>query len=557
MAHRLYRVLGGGLLVAMLTCCAAEPAVPATKPSLALERPEPDSGAAPSTREGTSKPSPTEAAPNSDFSMTIYSTAAPATFSPQEALEQAVLVRGQRIGPPGYGVVREVRSMSLNAGINRVEFPDVASGIDPTTVAFRSLTAPDTTTVLEQNFEFDLASADKLIDRYLGKSITLVLKQPEGASDNAPRELTGILESYDPNSYGAPSYVIRTSGGPHPVIVQRGDGVDSVLLAGADGGLVSKPTLNWKISAAQAGKHDVQVTYQTDGLTWRADYNVVLSRDDSSADLSAWVTVLNASGLTFPDAKIKLIAGDVQRVESQQPRNNVYNNGTGQQNAGADSRGFFEYHLYTLGRPTTVSNNSTKQIELFPAKANIKVDKVFLYYGLSGNERYFVAPTPVVDNQLATESNRKVDVYVRFMNSEANHLGVPLPAGRARLYKVDEADGNREFVGEDVIEHTAKNEEVLLRAGSAFDLVGERKQTDFNLNLPEKMITEKFAITLRNHKKDPVQVIVKENMYRWVNWEIVESSDKWTKPDFRTVHFKVDVPADGEKKVTYTVRYRW
>jgi len=533
MVYRLYRMVAAVLLVAGLSSCAADRS---------------GNGSGPSREPG--------------FSLTIYSTANPATFSAQDALQQALQNQTYGAGPlvtvPGYSVVREVRKMSLKAGVNRVEFPDVAAGIDPTTVAFRSLTEPATTAVLEQNFDFDLGSADKLVNKYLGKEVVLVSKRrnmPPGGTDGS-NAVTGTLLSYDTGWNGLPTYVVQTLDPTHPVVVQSGDNIAYVRLAGAGAGLISKPTLNWKIAAEKAGIHDVQVTYQTDGITWRADYNVVLSADESRADLSAWVTVLNGSGRSYPDARLKLIAGQVQRVEPQHVQNTgLFGGAAAQETRGFEEKGFFEYHLYTLGRPATVPNNSTKQIELFSAKSGVQVDKVYLYYGLSEQERYNIEPAPYLDHTLKTEANTSVDVYVRFKNSEVNHLGIPLPAGKVRLYKVDDADGNREFIGEDVIQHTPKDEPVLLRLGAAFDLIGDRKQVEYNEDT--NSATEKFEITLRNHKNAPAQVIVMENLLRWSNWEITESSDKWVKLDYRTVHFPVDVPAGGEKKVTYTVRYTW
>jgi hypothetical protein len=224
---------------------------------------------------------------------------------------------------------------------------------------------------------------------------------------------------------------------------------------------------------------------------------------------------------------------------------------------GFEEKSFFEYHLYTLGRETSLADNSTKQIELFPAKANVPVSRTFVYYGLEPQYRFFIPPEPNQDRNLGTQSNKKVDIYLQLKNSEANGMGIPLPAGRIRVYKKDEADSAQEFIGEDVIQHTPKDEEVLIKLGSAFDIVGERKQTDFSANYDGHVITESFEITIRNHKKEDVHVIIKENLLRWTNWEITKSSDKWEKQDYRTIHIPIDVPPDGTKKVTYSVKYTW
>jgi hypothetical protein len=204
-----------------------------------------------------------------------------------------------------------------------------------------------------------------------------------------------------------------------------------------------------------------------------------------------------------------------------------------------------------------VPNNSTKQIELFPTHDNVPIAKKYVYYGVPENIRYWFTPEPSMDRNLGTQSNKKVDIYLDFKNSEANGMGMPLPAGRVRVYKADDADGSLQFIGEDVMQHTPKDEEVLVRLGSAFDVVGERRQTDFNANYEQRWITESFEVKLRNHKKEAVSVIVKENLYRWTNWEITNSSDKHEKQDFRTIHIPVEVPADGQKVVTYSVKYTW
>ncbi|HEY1921553.1 MAG TPA: hypothetical protein VGG44_02215 [Tepidisphaeraceae bacterium] len=495
------------------------------------------------------------AAPQAGFSLTIYSTADPATFDPQDIVRQENMnpYYAQQNPLPGYGIVRENREIKLDQGDNTIRFTDVASGIDPTTVSFQSLTAPDAAGVLEQNYEYDLVSADKLMGKYLGKQVEVVR---QGPGSGPAQVLTGTLLSFD-----ASNLVVQTAAGGVQVIT-RGPEIEGIQLASADASLITKPTLVWKIQSTQAGPHMAQVKYQTDGLTWRADYNVTVNADDNAADIGAWVTILNQSGARYPDAKLKLVAGDVQRIKPPQQNYRF----RGMMNAQADmaaapagfaEKSFFEYHLYTLGRTTSLSNNSTKQIELFAPKLNVPVDKTYVYYGVPEQLRFWSVDNPNMDQNLGTDSNKKVDVYLLLTNSESNGLGIPLPAGRIRVYKRDEADGSREFIGEDVIQHTPKDENVMIKLGSAFDIVGERRQTDFNANFNGHVITESFEIKLRNHKKEAVHVIVKENLYRWNNWEITACSDKWEKQDFRTIHIPVDVPADGEKTVTYSVKYTW
>lgn len=518
----------------------------------------------------------------SDYALTIYSTADPASFDPQQFARQRLAnpYNAWQFKLPGYGVVREVRPIELNQGENIIRFSDVASGIDPTTVAFQSLTAPDAAAVLEQNYEYDVVSATKLLEKYLGREVTLTRKATDAGR---PAEVRGLLLSQDTSN------LVIQSGNGDATVVSRAE-VTSISLTRQETGLITRPTLVWKLEADKAGRHDAQVTYQTDGLTWRADYNIVVNADDTAADIGAWVSIVNESGASYPDARLKLVAGDVQRVQPAEAGGLA--GGMMQSMAvakradtGFKEKTFFEYHLYTLGRRTSLVENSTKQIELFPNKSNVPVEKTFVYYGLDPQYRLFIAPEPNPDRNLGTQSNKKVDVYLRIKNSEQNGLGIPLPAGRLRVYKKDEpaalasgaarrgldpvddrpaattrtgdGDGANEFVGEDIIQHTPKDEEVLVKLGSAFDIVGERKQTDFNANYDGHVITESYEIRLRNHKAEPVKVLIKENLLRWTNWEITHSTDKWEKQDYRTIHIPVEIPPGGEKRVTYSVKYTW
>jgi hypothetical protein len=337
----------------------------------------------------------------------------------------------------------------------------------------------------------------------------------------------------------------------------------NVIFPALPEGLITRPTLVWEVESAQGGDHRARVSYQTGGMTWWADYNITFAdgKDANSGtlDLGAWVSIINQSGAGYPDASLKLIAGDVQRVNPQQqvyPMAEMARDSLKAGAAGFEEKAFFEYHLYTLGRPTTLPENSTKQIELFPAAHAIPCDKVLLYYGLPQQYRGFFGQ-PMVDRNFGTESNKKVDVYLRFKNEERVGLGVPLPSGRIRVSQLDPADQSLEFIGEDVIDHTPKDEEVLIKLGSAFDVVGERIQTDFKADYDNHWIEETVQVKLRNHKDGAVNVIVKENLYRWTNWEILKPSTQFEKIDSRTIHFPLTVEKDGEATVTYTVRYTW
>jgi hypothetical protein len=493
-------------------------------------------------------------AEQSDVAVTIYSAPSKAGRGQRDMAVQQ-MAQGEFYGQrryggfsagAGFGVVKEMRTIDLLEGITRYRFSNVAAKLDPTTVKFRSLTEPKVTAVLEQNFEYDLVTPAKLMDKYIDRKIAF-----EPAPGEKGKTIEGIL--------------LSNQGGR---MIQLSDGAvhinppGNVVLPNLPGGLISKPTLEWQIRSPKAGPQQVEVAYQTEGLSWESAYTTVLGADEKTMDLSAWVTVANRSGATYRDARLKLVAGDVHRVEP--PQAQMRQTGYGmlsealaqeQEQRGFEEKGFFEYHLYTLGRRSTISDNSIKQIEMFEPVTGVPVEKVFVYYGF--------VPTPFYANQpdrnrsLGTRCNTDVDIYLKFKNEKARRLGMPLPAGRVRLFKRDPADKQMELIGEDWIDHTPKDEEVLLRLGSAFDLRGERKQTGFQVDERAHWMRESFEITLRNHKKEEARVIVKENLYRWAQWEIEKASHPFEKKDARTIQFNVTVPPNGEQRLTYTAHYSW
>ena len=442
-----------------------------------------------------------------------------------------------------FGVVREKRNVEVLDKIGMLRFADVAAQIDGTSVQFKSLTDPNAT-VLEQNYEYDLVSADKLLDKYIDKPIAVLTK--DGS------RYAGTLLSFDGNQL-----VIRQEGDKNEIVmVQRGDNVKDIQFGALPEGLITKPTLVWRLATEKPGRQLVEVAYQTGGISWQADYNAVLNAKDTALDLGGWVTINNQSGATYKDAKLKLIAGDVRRLQPPQ----AYQATMGKMRmlageaAGFEEKAFFEYHLYTLGRPSTVAQNQTKQIELLKT-ADVPVKKVFLYDGAPQFRFYGGLVTDA--NYGSEESNKKVNVIIEVKNSKDNHMGMPLPKGKVRLYKRDPADASLEFIGEDQIDHTPKDETVKLHIGDAFDIVGERKRTDFHVDTSRHVMTESFEIRIRNHKEEPLEVLVKETLYRGNNWEIIQASHNWTKYDSNTIHFPVKVDKDGEQVITYTVRYTW
>jgi hypothetical protein len=480
-------------------------------------------------------------------SLTIYSTSQPGAVSPdlyRPVPGQPNAFTGQNV--PGDARIRQQRMVDLQRGMNRLNFTNVAAYIDPTTVSFESLTAPTATRVVEQSFQFDLVSTEKLMERYIDQIITVDQVVGDGLA-----QITGKL--------------LSTEGG---LVLTADDGsihairnYENVHFPTLPGGLMTRPTLVWDVVADSAGRENARITYQTAGITWWADYNLVFSagRDANNGflDVGAWVSILNRSGASYDDAQLKLIAGDVNRAQPQPSPLVMRDRAFASENQvpGFAEQSFFEFHLYTLGRPTHVSDNSTKQIELFPQVRRVPAKKLLVYYGLLPGYGFF--PDPAIDRDFGLPTNTKVDVYLEFDNREPVGLGIPLPAGRIRVSQLDAADDTLEFIGEDIIDHTPKDETVLVKLGSAFDVVGERRQVDFQINSAARRMEETIEIKVRNHKEEAAEVLVRETLFRWTSNDIVESSHRYRREDARTVEFPVQIPRDGEAVVRYRVRYTW
>lgn len=476
-------------------------------------------------------------------SVTVYSSADPASFDPQRFIAQQR--RGQdpmfAWGVPGFGVVRTERTIGLEAGRNEVNIVDVAEFIDPTTVGFLDLTDP-ATAVLEQGFRFDLVSPAKLLERYLDAEIVVVREGPQRIE-----EIRGTL--------------LSASAGQ--LVLRNGDGVRIVPLEGSQvalpalpGGLLAKPALVWTLQAARGGEHRVRVSYQTGGMTWRSDYNLVLSADEASADLNAWVSLMNLSGIGFEQVRLKLVAGDVQRVQPRSPPMMARGAVMAMADAemGFEQQSFFEYHLYTLPRPATLPANSTQQLALFPPVSGIAVRKELLYaptmaYGDMGR--------PMTEPAMVPGDTKKVSVFLTLRNAADNRLGMPLPAGKVRVSKQDPADGSLEFIGEDLIGHTPRNETIRLRLGSSFDVVGERKVVAFSVDSARRFMSETIEIELRNQKAVPQQVVVRERLYRWRNATVVEAAPPQRTIAANDLEWTLDLPAEGVGTVRYRVEYTW
>lgn len=492
------------------------------------------------------------AQPDRSTSLTIYSSAAPGSISPDTYRPTPGGNQFQygynASNLPGFAIVRDTRPVAIPESRSEVRFSDVAAFIDPTTVQFTGLSEPSTS-VLEQNFQFDLVNPARLVDKFIDQPISVVV--PRG---DKTETISGVLLSSS-----AGGLVLKTQSG-----IQYINGYSSLEFPSLPQGLITRPTLVWLLKTDKPGTQTARVSYETGGLTWWADYNLTYAdgKDANSGtlDVSGWVSIINQSGAAYSDASLKLIAGDVHRIQ-RADRRQVYAlaesaaRGATDGNAGFQEKSFFEYHLYTLGRPTTLPENSTKQIELFPVARSVPCEKV-LVYDATG-DWWWGGAGAYTDQSPGVQTRKDVDVYLRFRNAKAQGMGMPLPAGRIRVSKLDPADQSLEFIGEDTIRHTPKDEEVLVKLGKAFDVVGEHRQTEFNFNAARSTITETYEVKVRNHKSEAVNVIVQEHMFRWMNWEITKSSEKYEKKDTQLVHFPVTLKPDEERVITYTVKYSW
>lgn len=424
-----------------------------------------------------------------------------------------------------FGVIKERRPIGFEKGLNTIKFTDVASAIDPTSVSFQCLSSPGKITILEQNYEYDLVNTSSLLNRYIDKTVNISVK---GSGADRGRTVSGVLMAARDNNL-----ILKNDGGQLEII--SSDSVENISLQQLPEGLVTRPTLIWLAQSETAGEEQCQVTYTTGEIGWKADYSAVLNADESALDISGWVTINNQSGATYKDAKVKLIAGDVRRVEEPRPMRGgdvIYEMAA--KAPAFEEKAFMEYHIYTLQRPSTINNNQTKQIEFITPAQNVPAKKIYIY------ER--------------NRNDKKVQVKFEFANRVENGLGIALPKGKVRVFKKD-ADDSLEFVGEDQIDHTPKNEKLSLYIGDAFDIAVEYKLLDSKV--ATRMRWEKHSIELRNRKDSPVTVFVDEKFPAWVNWNIEQSTHSYVKKDAITARFTVDLPVDSNATVEYSVMQRW
>ena len=455
----------------------------------------------------------------------ILMSAQPATVAQAQEATVDLTVYNSNIG-----LVKEIRQFDLDTGVNQVAVTDVPAQIIPESVHFRSLDDPEAV-VLEQNYEYDIVGSQKLLQKYVDQPIVVITQ------DGSKHE--GTLLS------GANDIIIQTEEGG--VDVLKYDQVRQFSFPELPEGLITRPTLKWLVDASKAGEQDVEIAYLTNGITWKSNYVLVLTQDSDKLDLDGWITLDNRSGAAYKDARLKLVAGEVNRV--QPPRNNIvlYKEVAMEEAAAAapavEQREFAEYHLYEIPRPVTIKDNQTKQIQFLSAR-DVPAEKIFVFDAWNGNLR------PASSGGM----KGNISVKVRFDTGEQG-VNAQLPAGVVRLYQPD-VDGSPLFIGEDRIDHTPKGEDVTLTVGEAFDLVGERLQTEMK-RLGDNAWREGYLITLRNHKEDQdVKIHVVEHLNRGINWEITKASPQdYTQLNSSTIEWVVTVPAKGEATVAYTVEY--
>ena len=450
--------------------------------------------------------------------------AAPLTSTLRDQQDVAVTIYNSNIG-----LVKDTRLIDLKPGIHELKFMDVAGKIDPTTVHIKSLINGSSLNVLEQNYEYDLLSPQKLLEKYVGQKVQL-------ATFNNETKKEEIVEAT----------LLSTQGGN---IFQIGDKIHighygRILLSKIPENLISQPTLVWMLENRLPRTQKVEASYLTSGINWKADYVTVLNKSDTLGDLTGWVTIDNRSGATYHNALLKLVAGDIHRVQGEMRMDYARPMAAAKEASQQfKEESFFEYHLYTLDRRTTIKDNQTKQMSLLDAN-QVPVKKLFIF---SGHPQYYYSRYDQRTNK------QKVGVFLELENTKKNNLGMPLPKGTIRVYKEDK-DGSLQFVGEDRIDHTPKDEKIKIKIGEAFDVVGERVQTEYK-HLGYNLYEVAFEVSLRNHKKEDIKVLVEEPIPG--DWEMLSNTHPFEKLQANLIRFNVPVAKDQEVKVKYRIRFKY
>jgi hypothetical protein len=474
-----------------------------------------------------------------------------------------------------FAVVRDSVPLDLKQGVNNIRFTETTAHLEPDSVVLRDASGKTNLQILEQNYRNDPVSQELLLSLFEGRTIDFLLLEPNKPNtivqgkivrSGYARHSQEAMQRYGQRYAMAQSSMAYQNGGMSQPIIE----VDGKLRFSLPGqplfprlgdDTILKPTIEWQLQADKAAKLNAELAYVTGGMSWEASYNIVAPENNDLLDFVGWVTMDNQSGKTFENAKIKLMAGDVSKIQQ----------GEGYAVAGLEmqarsdmaappvtQKAFEDYHLYTLARPATLRDRETKQVEFIRA-GGVKSERIYVYDGLKidwSQWRGYRMENIRNNQELGTEMDTKVAVMREFKNSDANHLGMPLPKGRVRFYKQDD-DKQLEFTGENLIDHTPKDETLRVFTGNAFDLVGERRRTNVKVDSSNQWLDESFEIKLRNHKKEGVEIRVVEHLFRWTNWDITEKSDPFTKTNAQTIEFRIPVKADEEKTIRYTVHYSW
>ena len=450
-----------------------------------------------------------------------------------------------------FAVVRQNVPLSLTSGLNHINFTGATARLEPDSVVLRDPSGKRVLQILEQNYRNDPVSQALLLSYYEGQTIDFLVKNYQRPDEIVKGKI--VRSGYVPGGQ-ATEPIIEVAGKLQFQLPGQ------PLFPALSDGTILKPTLNWLMQTDKPGDSVAEVSYITGGFSWNADYNIVAPETGDLIDMVGWITMSNQSGKEFDNAHIKLMAGDVNKIQPG------YGGGIGggvyrakAMEAAApqvSEKAFDEYHLYTLERATTLHDQETKQIE-FVRGAQVKSNRIYVYDGAQIDNRWQYNPEYARNDQgYGTQSNPKVWVMQEIKNSKENNLGIALPAGKLRFYRRD-SDGSLQFTGENMIDHTPKDETIRVYTGNSFDIVGERTRTNYHIDTNREFLDESFEIKVRNHKKEAVQVRVVEHLYRWVNWEIVNPTSEFKKKDSRTAEFTVTIPPDGEKVITYTAHYTW
>jgi hypothetical protein len=464
----------------------------------------------------------------------------PQEKNPAGATEQSTSLNDQSdlavtVYNSNIALIRDVRQLQLPTGEFRLKFMDIAATVNPATVHFRSLTEPQKVSVLEQNYEYDLLEPNKLLNKYVGKEVTLV----RSYVDNGTTKHEEIKATLLANNNG-PVWKIGND-------IVTGVYGEAYRFPEVPPNLYDRPTLLMSLENSGSRKQSIEASYLANNLSWNADYVLTVGRDDKAADLDGWVTLINNSGTAFHNAKLQLVAGDLNRLPAKEQYRAVNALAMASEAKAAGNfvqENFSEYHLYSLSRRTSVEDKESKQISLLEG-SGIPVEKLFVVNGQNFYYRNAQNPgSPLKD---------AVMVFYKFKNEEKSGLGIPLPAGSLRVYQKD-SKGGILFIGEDHIDHTPKDEFITAKIGNAFDVVAERKQTDYK-KIADRVYEMEFEITLRNHKDTPINVEVNEPIGG--DWEILASSFPAKKTAAFAAQFNVPVQPNAESVLKYRIRVHW